>query len=237
VSSRINPVMWSLIIEAHFYATLPVLFLIMRRLKGLTSVVALSGVLLVVPALLRWWNMAHGHYFELHPVIRVNFPSQLDCFAFGVFLAGIENLQLGRKAWAKLGDIGLALLAASMAATAWFDIHPIAQPEWQQEVIRWEVEISSALLLCYVFDPAHPRTRLFSTPWLRWCGIVSYEWYLFHQPLTLWGRQWLGPSHGSLAKYALIVGGSFVISALIAAVIYRFYSLPILKFGRGAKAN
>jgi peptidoglycan/LPS O-acetylase OafA/YrhL len=69
-------------------------------------------------------------------------------------------------------------------------------------------------------------------PWLRWCGIVSYEWYLFHQPITLWARTFFGPADGTLSKYVAIVSGSFLTSLILTALIYRFFSLPILKFGR-----
>jgi peptidoglycan/LPS O-acetylase OafA/YrhL len=37
--------------------------------------------------------------------------------------------------------------------------------------------------------------------------------------------------------YAAIVGGSFLISLIIAALIYRYFSLPILKFGRVSAGN
>jgi len=70
---------------------------------------------------------------------------------------------------------------------------------------------------------------------LRWCGIISYEWYLFHQPIIIWGRHIFGPAGGNPAFYAAIVGGPVLLGLILSALIYRFYSLPILKHGRGGK--
>jgi peptidoglycan/LPS O-acetylase OafA/YrhL len=94
------------------------------------------------------------------------------------------------------------------------------------------VKIASALLLCYVADPGHSRARLLSASWLRWCGIISYEWYLLHQPLTVWSRAWFGQAQGNLLKYAALVGGPLILGLVLAALMYKFFSLPILRQGR-----
>jgi peptidoglycan/LPS O-acetylase OafA/YrhL len=70
---------------------------------------------------------------------------------------------------------------------------------------------------------------------LRWCGIISYEWYLFHQPIINWARFIFGPARGNVAMYAAIVWGSFVFGGILSASIYRYFSLPILKYGRSSK--
>ncbi len=235
VSSRINPAMWSLIVEVHFYVTLPILFLLVKRLSPKAALWTLFLILLVVPTAFRWFNASRGVYFQLHPIIQVHYPSILDSFAFGVLLAGFENLQRTRKSWARLGDIGFVLLAASLVATSWLNLHHAAKPELEQEIIGWAVKISAALMLCYIADPNHPRARLLTAPWLRWCGLISYEWYLFHQPLIYWTRETFGPAGGNLFKYAAVVGAPFILSLALAIVVYRYFSLPILKFGRSKR--
>jgi peptidoglycan/LPS O-acetylase OafA/YrhL len=94
-------------------------------------------------------------------------------------------------------------------------------------------KIAAGCLLFFVADPAHPVARLLCAPWLRWCGIISYEWYLFHQPIIVWARQSFGPAGGNSFRFAAIVGGSLLLGLIIAAATYRFFSLPILKYGRG----
>lgn len=233
VRSDLNPVMWSLIVEVHFYILLPILFLSVKRLSAKSSLWTIFLILLIVPTAFRWWNMSHGVFFELHPDIQLRFPTYFDAFAFGVLLAGLENLQMIKKTWARLGDLGFLLLAASVLGLAWFETHPTAALAIQSEALTWVVKLASAMLLCYIANPDHPRARLLCAPWLRWCGVISYEWYLFHQPIVLWTRFLLGPAEGNAAKFGLIIGGSLLSSLVIAALVYRYFSLPILKYGRG----
>jgi peptidoglycan/LPS O-acetylase OafA/YrhL len=62
--------------------------------------------------------------------------------------------------------------------------------------------------------------------------LISYEWYLVHQPIALWARDSFGPAGGNVIKFGVIVGGSLVLGLIIAALVYRYFSLPILKYGR-----
>jgi peptidoglycan/LPS O-acetylase OafA/YrhL len=237
VSGRLNPVMWSLIVEVHFYILLPLLLLCLKRFSTKHSILMVFVMLLVIPACFRWWNFSHGVEFRLHPFIEVHFPALLDAFAFGVLLAGLENLQVIKKSWARLGDIGFVLLFVSLVIHSWLTLHPIVNQKIQLESLSWGVKLASALMLCYVADPDHPRSLMFSRPWLRWCGLISYEWYLFHQPIFVWARESFGPAQGNVAKFGLIVGGSFIVGLLIAAMVYRYFSLPILRYGRSRRKS
>ena len=236
VGGRLNPVMWSLLVEVHFYILLPLLFLCLKRMSAKSCLWIISLTLLVVPTCFRWWNAAQGVHFALHPDIRIHFPALLDAFAFGVFLAGLENLQHMKKSWARWGDLGCILLAVSLFTISWLNLHPVASRQIQLEALTWVVKVASALLLCYVADPCHPRSRLLTQPWLRWCGLISYEWYLFHQPVIMWARESFGPARGSVLIYLLILGGSLACGLIIAAAVYRYFSLPILKYGRSRRS-
>jgi peptidoglycan/LPS O-acetylase OafA/YrhL len=232
ISGRFNPAMWSLVVEVHFYVLLPLLFLGLRRLPAKACLWIITGLLLIVPTGYRWWNLSRGIYFQLHPEIQLHFPAMLDSFALGVMVAGIENLYSLPKKWARWGDHGCFLLIACMIAFSWLNLHDVFDPQIRFEVLTLLVKIAAALMLCYVADQNHPRTRLLSAPWLRWCGLISYEWYLFHQPIFFLTRQTLGPAGGNILKYALIVGGPLITGLAIGAIVYRYYSLPILRFGR-----
>jgi peptidoglycan/LPS O-acetylase OafA/YrhL len=233
VSGDLNPVMWSLIVELHFYALLPILFWLLQKVPARPALWIVALFFLLVPNAVRLWHLAHGHVITLHPDILVWFPSALDCFAFGVTMAGLENLGITRRAWTKFGDWGVMLLFLFPFCVAWLSTHPIASPSVQHEVYNFLMKISAGLMLCYATDPGHPRARLLSQPWLRWCGIISYEWYLFHQPIAHWARDFAGAAGGNIFKYLAIVAGPLLTGLLIAALVYRYFSLPILKFGRG----
>ena len=232
VDGRLNAVMWSLIVEVHFYILLPLLFLCLKRVSVKLCLGMISLTLLVVPTAFRWWNLSQGVHTQLHPEIEIHFPSLLDAFAFGTLLAGLENLKIIKKSWAWLGDLGFILLFAAMLARWRLNLHPLTAPLIQSEILDCVVKLAAALMLCYIANSNHPRSRLLSQPWLRWCGLISYEWYLFHQPIYEWAKEIFGRPHGSILKYGLLVGGSFICGLVIAATIYRYFSLPILKYGR-----
>jgi peptidoglycan/LPS O-acetylase OafA/YrhL len=232
VSGDLNPVMWSMIVEIHFYLVLPLMFLSVKKLSPNAALVALSAVFLVVPTAFRLLNARHDIYFTLHPVINTHFPSMLDAFALGILVAGFDNLGMINRSLARAGDAGLVLIGVALVLSGWLSANGIGEGPVRHEITGWLVKAGAALTLCYAGNPDHPRARLLSTQWLRWCGIISYEWYLFHQPLAFWTRSLAGQAGGNLLKYSALLCGPLVAGLLIAAVVYRCFSLPLLRRGR-----
>lgn len=232
VTGELNPAMWSLIVEVHFYLLLPVVFVACRKLSPRTSLWVVGTCILLIPMTYRWWLLSHGVARTLHPEINVHFPSLLDSFAFGVVLAGVDQMGMFKKTWAKLGDWGALVFVAALVATATMFYNPSYHTSTYYESCEFALRAGSALLLCYVANPHHPRTRLLAHPWLRWCGIISYEWYLFHQPIYWWVRGTIGNAQGSWIKYLTIEAGSLALGLGAAIIVYRCFSLPILRFGR-----
>jgi peptidoglycan/LPS O-acetylase OafA/YrhL len=229
VSGKLNPVMWTLVIEVQFYILLPLLFVSFKRVPPKVCLWLLTLLFLLVPFSVR---IMTGFSPTFQPDINSFFPSALDSFCAGIFVAGLENMGILEKKWARLGSVGIILWILSLLVIAWLNIHPENRTFAINETIEDLSKIAAGCLLFFVADPRHPVARLLCAPWLRWCGIISYEWYLFHQPIFGWARQSFGPAGGNVFKYATIVGGSFLIGLIVAALVYRFFSLPILKYGR-----
>jgi peptidoglycan/LPS O-acetylase OafA/YrhL len=231
VSGKFNPVMWTLVVEVQFYMVLPILFILLKKTSPKFCLLIITLLFLLVPTLMRAVTEFGAAYY---PNIDPHFPSLLDVFCLGIWVAGLENMGVLKKGCARLGLIGCILWPLALLTNAWLHTHPqtnifgLGETEW------WMEKIASGCLLCYVANPQLLVARLLCAPWLRWCGIISYEWYLFHQPISLWTRKFFGPAGGVSYKYAAIVGGSFLFSLILAALIYRFFSLPILKYGRKA---
>jgi peptidoglycan/LPS O-acetylase OafA/YrhL len=232
VDGRFNPVMWTLVVEVQFYAILPFIFLVLRRISAKSCLWIITLLFLLIPLS---FQLLGGWHPAFRPDINSYFPSGLDSFGLGILLAGLDNSGVIKKSWARLGMVGICLWPLALVGFAWTTTHPAIMNTYTYEGLGWVEKIASACLLCYIANPQHPIARLLCIPLLRWCGIISYEWYLIHQPIILWSRHIFGPADGALWKYAAIVGGAMFFSLTVAAFAYKYFSLPILKFGRNGK--
>ncbi len=233
VSGQLNPVMWSLVVEIHFYLVLPLLFLLTKPMSAKTCLWVISLFLFAVPTLIQF-TTGLGPSFS--PEISDPFCTGLGSFCLGVCLAGVDNLKLWNRRWGRLGEAGWFIALAGLLGMAWAWMEPDGRGFFVQQLFRWVFLLGSGCLLCYAADPQNPRARWLTVPWLRWCGIISYEWYLFHQPMVFWSRDYFGPANGNVAHYLLNLCVPLAASVALAAVVYRLFSLPLLKYGRAKKS-
>jgi len=233
VSGRFNPVMWSLVLEIHFYLVLPLLFLLSKPLSARASLWGISIFLFAVPVTIQALT---GLAPTFGPEISDPLCTGLSSFCLGVAVAGIDALKIWNKSWSKIGPVGWLLMFIGLSGLAWGEINSSASPAILREVFHWIFVLGTGCLLCYAAAPEHPHARWLCAPWLRWCGIISYEWYLFHQPMIIGTRELLGPTSGNIIKYSAIIALPLAVSLAVAALIYRYFSLPILKYGRSKKA-
>ena len=231
-NGHLNPVMWSLIVEVHFYLILPAFFLFFKKLKFKYCLALIPSIFLVVPLCFRIATGLYAPTLTLSPNITVHFPALLDSFALGIFVAGLHTAGRLSPGWARLGSAGFFLLALCFIVQSYIQQRPFLPVALSAEVLHNFVLIASGLLLLYIANPERGLGRYLAHPLLRWFGLISYEWYLFHQPVILWARNSFGPANGNIWKYLLIVGGSFLFSLFFSALVYRYFSLPILKYGR-----
>ena len=233
VSGRLNPVMWSLVVEIHFYLILPLLFLLTKPLSARACLWIISLFLFAGPVSVQALT---GLSPTFAPQINDPFCTGLSSFCIGVCVAGMDNLKLWNKNWGRIGDAGWFMMFFGLAGLAWVRLDLQAHAAILQNLFGWTFTLGTGCLLCYAAAPENPRARWLCAPWLRWCGIISYEWYLFHQPMINWARGLFGPAHGNIAKYILILGVPLVVSLGFSALVYRKFSLPILKHGRSRKS-
>jgi peptidoglycan/LPS O-acetylase OafA/YrhL len=159
----------------------------------------------------------------------------VDSFAWGILLAGIY---VGIKAssrpaahLARWGYVGAVSLAGCAVA---FTVIPFA-PQTMIQLERMLPGLAAFLLALFIFDPTAIGARILSTPALRFIGMVSYEWFLIHQPMMSYAR-WLVSAQGKIWNYALILAVPWVISFGLAVLIYFGFSLPIMRWGRNRLA-
>jgi peptidoglycan/LPS O-acetylase OafA/YrhL len=234
---------WSLMIEAHFYAILPLLFFLTRGLNQRTTAIVLFCLMLIVPLILRQvaWpenvqSLPNNHTGSEIRFFIERFPlCQLDFFAFGMIFSAIFTAAKPRledfQKLAVLGYFGIVLLAFTLCfwgyACEKFKVYDSFQ-YWSAETFRYLPALSGFLLLFFVFDPDCLGARMFSQGWLRFIGIVSYEWFLFHGPVVTWFHEHTGPSHGSVLVYAWRTLVPLALTFVFSVLVYRYFSLPIL---------
>jgi peptidoglycan/LPS O-acetylase OafA/YrhL len=235
---------WSLLVESHFYILLPLLFWLTRGRTVRTTTVVIFLILFAAPMIARHFTWPAGLYVSpeyTDPLARqlalaqTRFPCQLDYFAWGVAFAGVY-VALG-AAREKLGALslfgyaGVALLAVSLLFWGlWakqFDIrgHPT---RWSVEISHLLPPLAAMLMLFFVFDPRSLGARLFGCAPLRFTGIISYEWFLFHGPIVNWFHEHTGPTHGSVLAYAWRTLVPLAVTFGFSVLVYRWFSLPIL---------
>jgi peptidoglycan/LPS O-acetylase OafA/YrhL len=235
-----NEYYWSLLVEAQFYVMLPLLMWALRGLDGQRLAVALFLILFLAPLVARslTWpagvSSFPGSDREMWMLIK-RFPTQLDYFGWGVLMAGVftglKPVVEKLKALSALGYVGAAVLVVAMFFWgAWVREFGIrANPtRWADELRHLLPATAACLMLFFLFDPQCLGSRLLGNGWLRFTGIISYEWFLFHPPVCHWFLEHNGPTQGSLTAYAWKTVFPVVVTFIFSALVYRYFSLPIL---------
>jgi peptidoglycan/LPS O-acetylase OafA/YrhL len=238
-----NSSYWSLLVEIHFYIALPLLFFLAKRLNFHGALLFLAAILMLVPLAVRlivWPGSAASSSHVGYLMTR--FPGQLDCFGWGVLFAGMFVSWSGYREELRhlrvFGYAGLFLLAACLciyaACTRFFNIDT-SPSRWSYELFHYLPCVSTFLMLFFVFDPLCLAVRLLAMPWLRFIGIVSYEWFLLHLPVVWLLRDIFGQTGGNLAMYLLKTVLPLILTFIVSVLVYRFFSLPLLNRIRGRK--
>lgn len=233
--AKIDSVCWTLFIEIHFYILFPLIYFTVRRFISRAEWLTFF-IFLIVPVLFRASTYCIDPPVEKNLYLLHLFPRALDNFALGIcfsifYLNADLSSQLASRAKI-LAPLGVILLVATYCAYAclkWRNVI-IGEPSLLLgEVFRYLPEIATFLLLFSIFlPPSHFLMRFLCWRPLTFIGIVSYEWYLFHQPPTDYLQATMNKSFGNVSVYLARILIPFVGTFLISCAIYFFYSAPIL---------
>jgi len=210
-SSDLNPLLmtWSLGVEEQFYAVIPLLMVLVARLRRDWMLPAVLVVCIV--------SFAFAASLAARSPMLVFYllPARAWELGAGVALAVFElnpNVRPLSKAPAQLaGSLGVALMLAPMFLLT-------AQSAWPVPALLCPVLGAS---LSIAAPSSWINRQLLSLPPLRFIGRISYSWYLWHWPLLAFLRIVYG-SHLPPAASAIAMAAS-----LAAAVFsWRFIEQP-----------
>jgi peptidoglycan/LPS O-acetylase OafA/YrhL len=245
ISNFIRPVVsipapyWSLLVETHFYILLPLFFLLFRGLRPRPASLCIFALLLLVPPVVRQYTWPAENASKDLSFLMDRFPCALDYFGWGVLFAGffVESPVTGGSATRLryFGYAGMLLLATTLGVHAIWDskFYINTYPSrWSTEVFHFLPALSCFLLLFFLFDADCLGSRFFAWSPLRFIGIVSYEWFLFHQAVVLLFREALLSVHGSILLYLFSTAAPLLLTFVFSVAVYRYFSFPILQWGR-----
>ncbi len=209
---------WSLAVEEHFYLAWPLLvYASSRRTFLYVILVTIGGA-----AVLRYFFIEAGikaFYFTL---------TRMDALAFGAllvyatFLPAAAQAALGRAFRVAVPLVAMALVALSLAYSGdrnpWIQVVKLSLfPAFYSAVLGWLMFDSRAL----------PAVRFLSGRGLVAMGAIAYGLYVFH-PLCYW----LVGKLVDPASFWLDAFLCFGLTALTAALSYRYFERPILRLNR-----
>lgn len=222
---QINGVLWSLVVELHFYLLLPVLALVIGRLSG-GSLVRGMAILLALGAASYAWR-AHavvGGDGAAAVLWRYSLPTTFFFFISGMSLALIRIAwERRRPGWLR-GPLAWSGAWLTASAVLW----ALVLDDYGRE---WAVAGASFLMVGACVLPLRAGVAVRALEWrpLAVVGVASYSLYLWHVPvLNVLVQPWLldGVPFGVLLAVALPV------CVAVALVSYRVVEAPFLRLRR-----
>jgi peptidoglycan/LPS O-acetylase OafA/YrhL len=231
---KINPVTWSLGVEAAFYVVLPVLGLI-AFLLGPRRAVLQAAILIGLVGVTTAWNVAapDGGWGALGTKAL---PAYIGHFALGMLLAMCVEWRSARSERGPLAGTSTAVLVAAGFALV------VGSAYWHETsgsfTLGWlllgtmPAALGFALVVGAAAAGAGPAVSWLGTRALAGLGIVSYGIYLWHLPVILVVRE-VGLLPSAFAPRFLVV---FFLAVGAATLSWMLVERPVLRrveSGRG----
>lgn len=199
---------WSLAIEEHFYLVWPTLLLLLprfRRVRALLPLCTALVVLRLVAGLIEPIWAYEGSLTNGYAIV------------LGCLLAAARNenvtLRLNHR-WAELAA-AVMLVAGQLSLTVFG-----SRGNGLAVVGVWLGPIAATLAAVAIWDLIwRDEPSVFTSPWIRHVGRISYGWYLWHAPFMF-----IATFNGSAPERLFWVGVSFVIAELS----WRYVEKPFL---------
>jgi peptidoglycan/LPS O-acetylase OafA/YrhL len=242
-NGSIDSVMWSLGAEAQFYVLFPLLVLVFVRAPLLTT-----AALFAVGNAWRIWCMFSNHYFYAQKLEQL--PAYVDFFAAGMLCAfayvaiATRRPQLAEQRWAFTALSIAGFVALWLIVANCYD-HRGDNP-WPE---TWKIEWRSVLALAFLATAlgslfaVRAYQRVLANPALLFLAAISYNLYLWHQPLARMlvklhvPPYWTEDPHFDPQWMFAFAFVALPVALGVAALITYGFEQPILRLGRRRRAT
>jgi peptidoglycan/LPS O-acetylase OafA/YrhL len=225
---KIDPVMWTLCVEAAFYVVLPLLGLV-AFLLGPRRIGYQALLLAALVAVTAGWNQV-VHARDLGPIASKSLLAYIGHFALGMLVAlWIERRRLARGAAHSIGPRATAaLMVAGVALISWnaYVYESWAGDSFSRVVLaKLPTALGFALVVAAAAGGSGPAVAWLRARPLVAVGIVSYGIYLWHLPLILVVRQLGLLPAALLPRFALVLA----LALALATLSWKLLERPLIQ--------
>jgi peptidoglycan/LPS O-acetylase OafA/YrhL len=232
----LNPVTWTLCVEAAFYILLPLIGYVAWRLGPRAPVPQALMVGALIPVGIGWNQLAHDNGWSI--IATKALPAYLPYFAFGMLLALWSEWRRERGALQLSPGTTAALVAGGFAIVAgdayW---HATAAPRAVNPMLAVLADVPAGLGFALVVAAAVAgggrAIRWMSFRPLAWVGLVSYGVYMWHVPLLLFARRIDVIPDAFLPRLLMILGPVL----LVAAASWYLVERPLIAWAARPRAS
>lgn len=222
----INPVAWSLSVEALFYLSFPFWIKLVRRIPAGRLWAWAIGVMAVV-----WLVPFAAHLLPSEPkpffapisewqfwFVYVLPPMRVLDFVLGMLLAQIV---LKRK-WVNLG----ILPAMGLVVVGYLLPHVLP---WEFRLVATTVVPLALLIAAVAAADVEGKWSPFRSRTMVWLGDISFALYLWHRLTLYYGNQLLGGGSWSTPAAIGVLALLFGATILLSWALFKFVEQPIMK--------
>jgi acetyltransferase len=216
----VNPVVWSLAVEAAFYVVLPFVAVAYSRRPVVWLLVSLAA-----SAVLR--ATLHGEWLSLPPLFAAD-------FAAGMTAAW---LAVRRPAPALAVPVTVLIAALVLIKAGGPDAGDVRVFTRESVALGLVLPVAFGALV-YAFASAPRFTALADNPAARWAGKVSYGVFLVHFMVMRACVDLLGfPHDGSAGAFAALLAAGLAGAFALAYLSWRFVEAPIRRSARHVRRD
>jgi peptidoglycan/LPS O-acetylase OafA/YrhL len=224
---EINPVTWTLCVEAAFYVALPLVALVRPGRARVTLLLSLIGATLV------WNALTYGGAWT--DVSEKTLPAYAGHFALGMLVAlWVESRR--ERINASWTGVLAAVGACVVVASGWWYETPGLLPDARALVLKLPAALGFALLVAAAAAGRGLVVRALSARPVAWAGVVSYGVYLWHLPLIIIGNE-LGWWPEDTAPRLAVVTAAALAAGWMSWVLVERPALRLSRIPRGFAAR